>query len=57
MEAAQAPMSGAAALSLINDADFVARYMAGDSAARAQWDAASIDNATVAQAAEGSSNA
>jgi hypothetical protein len=46
-----------AALALINDADFVARYMAGDSAARAQWDAASVDNATVAQAAEGSSKA
>jgi hypothetical protein len=57
MQAAATPETGAAALALINDADFVARYMAGDSTARAQWDAASIDNATVAQAAEGSSNA
>jgi hypothetical protein len=57
MQAAVIPDTGAAALALINDTDFVARYMAGDSTARAQWDAASVDNAAVAQAAEGSSNA
>jgi hypothetical protein len=57
MQAAATPGSSAAALALINDADFVARYMAGDNAARAQWDATSVDNAEVAQAAEGSSNA
>jgi len=51
------PGNSAAALALINDADFVTRYMAGDNAARAEWDAASVDNSTVAQAAEGSSNA
>jgi len=57
MQAAATPDTSAAALALINDADFVARYMAGDSTAQAQWDSASVDNATVAQAAEGSSNA
>lgn len=57
MNEAATPATSAAALSLINDADFVARYMAGDSTARAQWDAASVDNNTVAEAAEGSSNA
>jgi hypothetical protein len=57
MQAAQAPATGAAALNLINDADFVARYMAGDAAARAEWDAASVDNATVAAATEGQSDA
>jgi hypothetical protein len=57
MNAAATPGNSAAALALINDADFVARYMAGDTDARAQWDAASVDNATVAQAAEGQSNA
>lgn len=57
MQAAAAPNTSAAALTLINDADFVARYMAGDSTARSQWDAASVDNTTVAEAAEGSSNA
>ncbi len=62
MQAASAPGNSAAALALINDADFVARYMAGDSAARAQWDAASPnnssgDNPAAAQAAEGQSNA
>ena len=62
MQPAATPANSAAALSLINDADFVTRYMAGDSAARAQWDAASpnnsmVDNTTVAEAAEGSSNA
>jgi hypothetical protein len=51
------PNTSAAAVTLINDADFVARYMAGDSEARAEWDAASVDNTTVAAAAEGSSNA
>jgi hypothetical protein len=57
MQAAETPAASAAALSLINDADFVARYMAGETEARAQWDAASVDNTTVAQAAEGQSNA
>ena len=57
MQAEAAPNTSAAALTLINDADFVARYMAGDSTARTQWDAASVDNATVVEAAEGSSNA
>src|SRR5690349_23862541 len=57
MEAAATPNTSAAALALINDADFVARYTAGDTTARAQWDAASVGNAEVAQAAEGSSNA
>ena len=61
MQAPVAPGNTAAALALINDADFVARYMAGDSAARAQWDAASPsssgENTTAAQAAEGQSNA
>jgi len=62
MQAAETPAAGAAVLALINDADFVARYMAGDVAARAEWDAASPnnptgDNTTVAQAAEGQSQA
>jgi hypothetical protein len=57
MQAAATPDTNAAALALINDSDFVARYMAGDTTARAQWDAASVDNATVAQAAEGSNGA
>jgi hypothetical protein len=57
MQAAATPDTSAAALALINDADFVARYMAGDNTARAQWDATSVDNAAVAQATEGSSNA
>ena len=57
MQAAETPATSAAALTLINDADFVSRYMAGDSGARAQWDAASVDNAAVAEAAEGSSKA
>jgi hypothetical protein len=57
MQAAATPDTTAAAQALINDADFVARYMAGDSTAQAQWHSASVDNATVAQAAEGSSNA
>lgn len=56
-QAAETPAASAAALTLINDADFVARYMAGESEARAQWDAASVDNTTVAQAAEGQGNA
>jgi hypothetical protein len=57
MQAAETPAASAAALTLINDADFVARYMAGETEARAQWDAASVDNTTVAQAAEGHGNA
>jgi len=57
MQAATTPDTSATALALINDADFVARYTAGDNTARAQWDAASVGNAEVAQAAEGSSNA
>ena len=40
MQPAAAPASSAATLALINDGAFVARYMAGDSAARVQWDAA-----------------
>jgi hypothetical protein len=56
MQAAAIPGASAAAMALVNDADFVARYMAGDSAARAQWDAASVDNAAVA-AAEGNGEA
>jgi hypothetical protein len=51
------PNSSAAAVTLINDSDFVARYMAGDAAARAEWDAASVDNTTVAAAMEGNGNA
>ncbi|WP_395017761.1 hypothetical protein [Dongia sp.] len=62
MQAAETPGTSAAALALINDADFVARYTAGDSAARAQWEAASPHNSlgytsAVAQAAEGSDKA
>ena len=57
MQAASTPETSAAALALINDGDFVARFMAGDTGARAQWDAASVDGSTVAQAAEGQSNA
>ena len=57
MQAAATPAASAAAMHLINDADFVARYMAGESEARAQWDAASVDNTTVAQASEGQGNA
>jgi hypothetical protein len=57
MQAAETPAASAAALTLINDADFVARYMAGETEARAQWDAASVDNTLVAQAAEGHGNA
>jgi hypothetical protein len=57
MQAPAAPGNSAAALALINDADFVTRYMAGDTAARAQWDAASVDNAAVNAAAEGNSDA
>jgi len=57
MQAAETPAASAAALTLINDADFVARYMAGETEARAQWDAASVDNTTVALAAEGHGNA
>jgi len=57
MQAAATPGNSAAALALINDAGFVSRYMAGDTAARAAWDAASVDNTAVAQAAEGSNKA
>ena len=57
MQAAETPAASAAALTLINDADFVSRYMAGETEARTQWDAASVDNTTVAQAAEGHGNA
>jgi hypothetical protein len=57
IQAAETPAASAAALTLINDADFVARYMAGETEARAQWDAASVDNTKVAQATEGHGNA
>ena len=57
MQMAETPATTAAAQTLINDPDFVARYMAGDAAARADWDAASVDNAAVADAADGGSGA
>lgn len=57
MQEAATPATSAAALTLINDADFVARYMAGDTAARAEWDAASVGNETVAAESAGASGA
>src|SRR5581483_7498072 len=41
---------------LTQDPDFVQRYLAGDAAARAEWDAASTEGAAVALGGEGSAS-